>query len=273
MAITPNINQRYHVADGSSVFNTVKNINSFFEDFAKLDNTNYLANAKFTILEAGKPKDWTVFNIPGSGTLNVSNRTVSFSIPAGGYIQQNIAADLQPNRTYTAALYAYCTSSNSLKFTVMGVSGAQVVNINDILEVNSASITAAAATAIEKNLIHFKSHATAIAGDINVRIQNISASTKTVVLHYSMVYQGLVEVASLPDYNLLTEYLEYIEFNYSTGLWNLKNLEADKVNINNDIEVMDNNFGLVMSDRTTGTRYRIYINNGALYMTPVTEDI
>ena len=273
MTITPHINQRYHVADGSSVFNTVKNINSFFEDFAKLESTNYLANAKFSILEAGKPKGWTVFNLPGSGTLNVSNRTVSFSIPAGGYIQQNIASDLRPNHTYTAALYAYCNSANSLKFSVIGTDPAQVVNINDILEVNSASITAASATAVEKNLIHFKSHATTISGDINVRIQNISASTKTVVLHYSMVYQGLVEVASLPDYNLLTEYLEYIEFNYSSGLWNLKNFEAAKVNIKNDLEIMDNNFGLVMSDRTTGTRYRIYINNGALYMTPVAEDI
>jgi len=232
MPIVPNTNQRYQVADSSSVYNMKQSFNKFIEAFAQLEQKNLVDNNFFNYINpgpSGSPVNSLVFwdsSLVSSISYSEINKTMSANFGSEGYLKQNIQTKLLPNENYTIVLFSNAPASG-IKLTVEAASGNQIYNLHDSMELNSATTTLDQSSDVQKHVLQFSTNATALEGDVWVKIVNTGSGAQVITFRHIMVYKGLIELAGLPYIGANNAFLDDINYDYEVQKWALRRGGSD----------------------------------------------
>lgn len=192
MTVKPNNNEIFQTHRLASPYNIQANLSEFFTELSKTSLRNMLKNEFMKLIVSGTPLEWTK-----TGTLSLSyvpaTQSADGSFNPNAKLTQEITSNLRPNKVYTAIAILQATDGD-IKFSVTADNANQIFNYDDNSEVDSASVTALAASGLQKVVIQFKTNATEVSGSVYFNIENINlGSARTVKLRYLSVYDGLVE--------------------------------------------------------------------------------
>lgn len=205
---TSNTNSKYISSDTSSVYNLKQNLNSFINDFAELDFNNIVENSDFdSINYVGIPflNNWSASGVSNIN-YNTTSKYLTSTIASGGFLKQEISANLKRDTNYSLIFYGSASVSGAIQVQVNTTNDYQIISLGETIETNSASIilNESASGLLEKHIINFKTTATsAVEPNIYVTIKNLNNTPVSGTFKKIMVYSSLIELGDLPSFKEL----------------------------------------------------------------------